>query len=112
MGKIKYYNKHAFTYHSKRYKKDITVPKGEPSDGATCAPDIYSRAWWVHDVLCAYGKFDDGTRCTNWQASRILSDILWEEKQWLRAGPWGVFSFLFGGDKARKNGMFRLRDSR
>lgn len=109
MGKIKYFNEHEFTYHSKRYDKDVTVPEDMPSDGATFAPDIYSRAWWVHDRLCDTGKFDDGSPCTNWQASRIISDILWSEKQWLRTVHWGVLTFLFGGDKARKNGMFKLR---
>lgn len=109
MGKIKYYNEHGFKYYSKRYDKSVTIPKGDPSDGATCAPDIYSRSWWVHDMLCKRGTFDDGTRCTNLQASMVLSDILWSEKQWLRAGPWWLMTFLFGGDKARKNGMVRLK---
>ena len=110
MGKIKYCREHRLIYLSKRYGKYVTVPAGFGSDGATCAPDIHSNAWWVHDVLCKTGRFDDGTLCTNWQASRILGDILWQEKQWLRAFPWGLMTFLFGGDKARENGMFSLRN--
>jgi hypothetical protein len=109
MGKIKYYEPHGFIYHSKRYDKDVTVPKGEPSDGATFAPDIYSRSWKVHDVLCKTGMWDDGTKCTNWQASMVLAAILWREKQWLRTPSWFFFTFTCGGGKARENGMFKLR---
>lgn len=95
MGKIKYYNKDKFTYYSKRYKKNITVEEGYPSDGATGAFDIDSKSWWVHDVLCDKKKFDDGTECTNWEASCILSDILWEEGRWLRSFGWKWSTYLW-----------------
>lgn len=96
-------------YHSDRYNKDITVPEGYKSDGATGALDFWSESWWVHDKLCDTGKFDDGTLCTNWQASQILSDILYKENHKLRATCWKWTTFLFGGGKARKNGMINLK---
>jgi len=103
-------------YYSKRYNKYINVPKGYKSDGATGAIDIEdSISWWVHDKLCDTGMFSDNTRCTNWQASVILSDIL--RSEWginkplriLRAYAWLPATFLFGGGEARKNGMFTLK---
>lgn len=92
-------------YFSPRYKKFVTVPKGYVSDGATGASDIYSKAWWVHDMLCDRGTWDDGTPVTNWQASSVLSDILKDEGRWFRARTWFVATWLFGGGKARDNGM-------
>ena len=93
-------------YRSFRYQKNITVPEGYASDGATGAIDIFSDAWWVHDWLCETGQFDDGTPCTNWQASTVLSDILRREERWLRAIYWWPATWLFGGGKARNNGMW------
>ena len=110
MSKIKYYNKKEIRYYSKRYKKWVTVAENYPSDGATFACDVYSDGWWVHDKLCDFGLFDDGTRCTNWQASMILSDILRSEGRWCRAIYWTPLTFLFGGGSARKNGMFKLKE--
>jgi len=103
MGAVMYRRKSRLVYYSKRYKKHITVPYGYPSDGATGAIDIDSNGWWVHDVLCDKGVFDDGTPCTNWQASTILSDILREEGRWVRAIYWWPFTYLFGGGECRKN---------
>lgn len=101
-----YIRKTAFTYYSWRYDKFVTVKAGFESDGATGARDINSLSWWVHDVLCDYGVFDDGTPCNNWQASAILSDILKAEGRWFRARTWFVMTWLFGGGKARDNGMY------
>ena len=90
------------TYYSSRYNKRVTVPKGYMSDGATGAIDIKdSTSWWVHDWLCDVGRFDDGTECTNWQASAILSDILVEEGHRIRSVTWRWTTFLFGGKKLR-----------
>ena len=50
--------------------------------------------------------FSDGTLCTNWQASKILSDILKSEGRWFRSRSWFAATWLFGGGKARNNGMF------
>jgi hypothetical protein len=110
MGKIKYINKAVIKYWSKRYKKFVTVPLNYLSDGATFACDIYSDGWWVHDKICDTGMFDDGTRCTNWQASCILGDILRSEGRWARARYWKWFTFAAGGGKARDNGMFKLKE--
>lgn len=93
-------------YFSTRYNKDVLVPKGYPSDGATGARDIDSKGWWVHDVLCDHGVFFDGSPCTNWQASMILHDILIQEGYWFRARSWFVMTWLLGGGEARKNGMW------
>lgn len=93
-------------YYSKRYNKYITVKTGEVLDGATGALDIDSFGWPIHDMLCKYGKFDDGTPCNNLQASLILSDILREEKRYIRSLTWLTATWLFGGGKARKNGMY------
>ena len=89
-----------------RYSKEVVVTAGSRSDGATGAWDITSRSWWVHDQLCNTGKFEDGTPCTNLQASTILSDILKSEGRWFRARTWFSMTLLFGGGKARDNGVF------
>ena len=92
-------------YYSKRYQKNVTVIEGYRSDGATYAADIWSNSWWVHDKLCDTGTFDDDTPCNNLQASTILHDILISEGRWFRARTWWIATYLFGGGKARKNGM-------
>jgi hypothetical protein len=97
---------HEICYFSHRYQKTVTVPVGYESDGATGAIDIYTHSWWVHDKLCDTGVFDDGTLCNNWQASQVLSDILQKEGRWIRAQYWFTFTWLFGGGKARDNGMW------
>lgn len=102
-----YKRKSELVYWSARYGKYVTVPEGYSSDGATGAVDIYSDSWWVHDKLCDTGKFDDGTYCTNVQASTILCDILRSEGRWLRALYWWPVTFMFGGGKCRKN-MFKV----
>lgn len=93
-------------YHSKRYGKDVILEKGFKSDGASGAFDIHSLAWWVHDKLCETGVWSDGTSITNWQASRVLSDILRSEGRWIRSWRWFWATWLFGCSKARKNGMW------
>lgn len=120
MGRFKYKNPKEIVYRSKRYGKTVTVPEDYLSDGASGpASDIWSNAWWVHDWLCGSycgagpkpvgGIWDDGTRLTNWQCSRVLSDILKSEGRWFRSRSWLWGTFLFGGNKARKNGMINLK---
>jgi len=109
MGKPKYNCPKEIRYWSKRYKKLIVVSKDYPSDGATFAVDIYSDSWWVHDKLCDTGVFEDGTPCTNLQASKICRDILYSEGRWARGTYWLWATFLLGGGKARENGMFKLK---
>lgn len=96
-------------YYSKRYDKKVSLKKGMFSDGATGAFDIFSRSWWVHDELCNTGKWADGTRCTNWQASTVLGDILFSEWRLPRSVYWWIATFFKGGGKARENGMILLK---
>jgi len=70
--------------------------------------DIASQAWWVHDRACE-GKWNDGTDICNWECSQILQDILAAEGRWWQSKYWFAATFLFGGGKARKNGMFKVR---
>lgn len=91
--------------YSSRYGKEVFVPAGRRSDGATGAWDIISEAWWVHDELCNIGKFKDDSPCTNLQASTVLYDILRSEGYWFRARTWFTATLLFGGGKARDNGI-------
>ena len=104
-------------YFSKRYNKTVTTQFGFMSDGATGAIDIkgkikaydtwdekyiyVSLAWIIHDKLCNTGVFDDGTRCTNFQASTILSDILLSEGRYFRTLYWWPMTYVFGGGKCR-----------
>ena len=122
-----YTNSTTFTYYSERYDKHITVKGFYRSDGATGGLDVCHRSFYVHDWLCGNwleagpkppkGLFDDGTKCTNWQASTIHSDILRDcarqEKGFIKIflylmslWRWPV-TFIFGGGQARKNGMFK-----
>lgn len=83
-------------YYSFRYKKHITVVVPYESDGATGAMDIVSASWWVHDWICTYWKFDEGTPITKFMASTILSDILKSEGRWFRARTWFIATLLCG----------------
>ena len=93
-------------YFSYRYKQFVIARRGEIFDGATGAMDIDTHAWLFHDVLCRDGCWANGTPCNNWQASKVLSDILKEEGRWFRARSWFAATWLFGGGKARDNGLW------
>tara|TARA_R110000744_G_scaffold55770_4_gene117879 strand:+ start:956 stop:1384 length:429 start_codon:yes stop_codon:yes gene_type:complete len=93
-------------YYSRRYLKWIIREAHDPSDGATGAKDIDSFSWLFHDELCDTGKWEDDEPCTNWEGSNVCSDILDEEGYWFRKHSWFAFTWLFGGKKLRKNGMF------
>lgn len=93
-------------YYSRRYDKWITAHEGMISDGATGAMDITSIGWWIHDVACERGTWDDGTPITNWQASQVLQDILTSEGRKWQGHRWFWATLIFGGGKARDNGMF------
>lgn len=101
----KYVLNERIIYYSPRYNRTITVPEGRLSDGATGAMDITSRGWWVHDELCLLGKWDDDTLISNWQCSQVLQDILTEEGRRWQGHRWFWATWLFGGGKARKNGI-------
>ena len=96
-----YILKYTIYYHSERYGKSVTVPKGYKSDGATGAFDIYSEAWFVHDKICEFGVWDDGSLVTRHQAAKVLSDILKSEGRWFRCRSWYLMTFLFGCKKVR-----------
>ena len=98
-----------YRYYSKRYNRYITIPIGFYSDGATCARDLDTDAWWVHDHICRYAKWDDGTPIDNWTASTVLADILWEDGYKWEAFYWWWGTYLGGGGAARKNGMRRVK---
>ena len=83
-----------FEYYSFRYDKDVLLLKGMISDGATCAIDIKSAGWWVHDRLCEDMTWRDGTPCSRWQSSRVLSDILKAEGRWARQWYWRFATYL------------------
>lgn len=97
-----------YTYYSKRYNRTLTIPLWFYSDGATGARDVESDAWFIHDLVCRYGVWDDGTKIDNWTASTILADILWEDGFHFRALSWWFATYLFGGGAARENGMRRV----
>ncbi len=105
-----YYNKKAFTYESKRYGKFVTVEKGEKSDGASGAFDINSRSYIVHDVLKKYQLWDDGSKCTNKQASYVIYDILKSEGSWFRARSW-YYSTLAWGSIVKKKPLKRTKEN-
>ncbi len=78
------------TYHSPRFKKNVTAPRGMIYDGATGVPDIQSAGPLFHDVLCLRGAWDDGAPCSNWQASCVIYDIMKKEGRWFRCHSWFV----------------------
>jgi hypothetical protein len=96
MSKHKYTLAVKISHYSHRYNRYVTVPKDYESDGATYAVDIDSLGWWVHDWLKDKKVFDDGTRCSNWQASRVLSDILKAEGFTVRYRTWLYATWIFG----------------
>ena len=80
----------AWTYHSKRYNKDVTIETGYYSDGSTGWLDMIARYFWVHDILCERKTWDDGSKCSRWQASMVLGDVAREDGCYV-AGTAGVF---------------------
>ncbi len=104
-GNLRYVTTHEIWYYSKRYNRWVVLEQYFESDGATGAYDINSFGWLVHDKLCDTGKFNNNDKCNNWQASKVLSDILDDENRWFRKHTWFWGTWVFGGGKARKNGM-------
>lgn len=98
-----------YVYYSKRYNRELTIPKGMYSDGATCARDLEDTdAWLIHDHICRYAVWDDGTKIDNWTCSTVLADELWEDGYKTEAVTWWFATYSFGGGAARKNGMRRV----
>jgi len=83
-------------YLSERYGQMVRVPRYRTSDGATGAKDLpESISWWVHDEMCLTGKWHDGTKCSPWQASMVLKDILKEEGYTRRQYTWKWATFFW-----------------
>ena len=99
-------------YWSKRYKKFIKAAAGFKYNGADWVTDLeedgeMSRGPLFHDVLIVKAVWEDGSPVSNWQASKVLKDILSAEGHRLRKRTWFVMTFLFGGSNLkRKNGWF------
>lgn len=90
-------------YMCERYQKLVVVECGVRSNGADYAIDLVdSEAWWIHDELCKTGKFSDGSKCSNWQASVIIHDVLKRDGHWIRAKYWGSLTFIFRVFKGAK----------
>ena len=81
-------------YYSHRYRHVVHVEHGFLSDGATCATDIMSLSWWVHDKLCETKTWADGTPVSAWESSMVLYDILKKEGYRWRAPAWAFFTYL------------------
>lgn len=83
------------TYFSKRYGKWVICRSGMLSDGATKAVDVLnSISWFIHDKLCNDECWEDGSPCSNRQASFVIYDILKEEGRWFRARTWFIATLL------------------
>jgi hypothetical protein len=91
-----YYCPKRMTWTDTKTKYTVTVPKGYPADGASGpAIDIYSNAWWYHDVMCDRGTWDNGKHCTAKDASRVLKDVLNHEGRHVRAYAWGFWTWAW-----------------
>ncbi len=101
-----------YRYYSPRYNRYITIPVRFYSDGATRASDLENTdAWIVHDHICRYAVWDDGTPIDNWTASTVLADILWRDGYRVESFWWWWATYLFGGGAARENGMRRVKNA-
>lgn len=84
-------------------RKTISIPKYFRTDGATCAKDLVGLAWHIHDHICVYPYWDDGTPISNLQASWIYRSILiWHGKP-VRSRLRFLATFLFGGSKVKRD---------
>ena len=102
--KKKYRLLERLVYHDPVTGKKKTVPEGRISDGATGAIDVHGGGWWVHDEICEYPSWDDGTPITAWEAARVLSDIQKSQGNRIRSVTWRWATFLFGCKGSRRNG--------
>lgn len=56
--------------------KQLTVPEGFLTDGASGGPDVTPAAWVCHDYLYAGGKFDNDEAPSRAEADKLMYDIL------------------------------------
>lgn len=116
------------------FNRHITIKAGDKSDGATFARDLGAKengwrklwalfvtlviykvfrqlcnkltlAWWLHDILCYDGCFDDGYRISNFVCSMVVSIQLHKDGYKVESYAWFFATFIGGGGEARKNGM-------
>jgi hypothetical protein len=106
IGPGRYRTLFEYVYTDSKTGKSIIIPEGRVSDGATGAFDIFGAAWWVHDEICRYPEWEDGSPITAWEAARVLSDILAANGRPIRSVYWRIATFLFGCHETRKNGWF------
>jgi hypothetical protein len=115
MRKIKYYKmgdvyvaSQPYTFYSVRYKKRILIPEGFPSNGANVVIDLCPTAFFLHDYGCVTGTWLDGSLMCNRELSTVYHDVLCAFGfRWLAKIRW-IGTFLWGGGKARENGMWRV----
>ncbi|MFA5026409.1 MAG: hypothetical protein WC713_00905 [Candidatus Methylomirabilota bacterium] len=81
-------------YWSPRYKKWITAPWKMIYDGSTGVPDLLTAGPVYHDVVCHWKSFDDGTPCSNLQASFIIHDVMKDEGRWGRCKGYFVGTLI------------------
>lgn len=55
--------------------RQVTVPRGFVSDGATDAPDK-GTGWLYHDYLYTVTRWDDQTQCSRQEADQLMALIL------------------------------------
>lgn len=111
-----------YLFYSHRYKQYLLIPDGYPSNGADIVEDICGKCFFIHDFICNEGRWLNGDLISNWQASFVYYDLLKEHFSLLQGQ--GLFpriyngalpywrwigTFLFGGGKARKNGMLWVK---
>lgn len=74
--------------------KQIVVPIGFKSNGATGGPDI-GWSWLFHDYLYLTHQFADGSTCDRQLADKIMYDILIYENLKLYAYSFKITTKLF-----------------
>lgn len=111
--RLKYKTKEGYKYVTtenyifKFFSKEKTIEKGFSSDGATCARDLNTDAWLIHDSMCVLPYWNCGTPIPNIVGSAVLACVLYRDGYWIEAIPWFLATFLFGGGEMRKIGMFK-----
>ena len=55
-----------------------------------------SFGWLYHDVLKRDKCFEDGSPCSNFQASMVLRDILASEGRYIRSSTWFISTLVYG----------------
>ncbi len=101
-----------YTYYSPRYKKSLTVPEDYPSNGANVVKDKCPTAFFVHDLICDKGKWDDGTPMCNREASSVYADILKDSGFWWRSKVRWIGTYLGGGGEAKENGWWNVKNKK